>query len=64
MNITAWQEYIEETKKLEEYQEVGDNTLAMDVAKESVKKLYFKTVGNQTVFLLNLDGVSRIFISD
>ena len=42
MNITAWQEYIEETKKLEEYQEVGDNTLAMDVAKESVKKLYFK----------------------
>ena len=50
MNITAWQEYIEE---------VRDNTLAMDVAKESVKKLYLKTVGSQTLIHLNLDGVSR-----
>ena len=55
MNITAWQEYIEE---------VRDNTLAMDVAKESVKKLYFKTVGSQTLIHLNLDGVSRILRSD
>ena len=39
MNITAWQEYMEETKKLEDYKETGDNTLVMDVAQESVQIL-------------------------